>query len=247
MRRVQQLVLLGELDSVYQSLTWNGHRGGFAGFVQADYESVQGFHLMVTGETMNRRAEGEPTSFDGWLSAVPWFAVARCRPAARRHLHERGERIGDGGAGRFARAVTTSGWPDFHVFPVRRAMRSTGEEISERESLTTTGNVVGAPRSSATAWSSTVSASMIFPAAVDKDLSLPAMWVEKTVASPQGCLLCHKIQAGGSGTTNAFGGELKQNGAMAENVASLQGALLAVAASDPLAISDIKAGTNPNR
>jgi hypothetical protein len=91
-----------------------------------------------------------------------------------------------------------------------------------------------------------VSASMIFPAAVDKDLSLPAMWVEKTVASPQGCLLCHKIQAGGSGTTNAFGGELKQNGAMAENVASLQGALLAVAASDPLAISDIKAGTNPN-
>jgi hypothetical protein len=91
-----------------------------------------------------------------------------------------------------------------------------------------------------------VSASMIFPAAVDKDLSLPALWVENTVASPQGCLLCHKIQAGGLGTTNAFGGELKQNGATAENIASLQGALLAVAASDPLAISDIKAGTNPN-
>jgi hypothetical protein len=71
---VQQLVLLGELDSVYQSLTWNGHRGGFAGFVQADYESIQGFHLMLTGETMNGGAGGEPTSYDGWLSAV-WFCL----------------------------------------------------------------------------------------------------------------------------------------------------------------------------
>jgi hypothetical protein len=71
---LQQLVLLGEFDSVYQSLTWNGHRGGFAGFVQADYESAQGFHIMVTGETMNSGAAGEPTSFDGWLSAV-WFCL----------------------------------------------------------------------------------------------------------------------------------------------------------------------------
>jgi hypothetical protein len=70
----QQIVLLGEFDSVYQSLTWNGHRGGFAGFVQADYESVQGFHLMLTGETMNSGAVGDPGSFDGWLSAV-WFCL----------------------------------------------------------------------------------------------------------------------------------------------------------------------------
>jgi len=71
---VQQLVLLGELDSVYQSLTWNGHRGGFAAFVQADYESVQGFHLMLTGEAKNGGAVGEPGSYDGWLSAV-WFCL----------------------------------------------------------------------------------------------------------------------------------------------------------------------------
>jgi hypothetical protein len=71
---VQQLALLGEIDSVYQSLTWNGHRGGFAAFLQADYESVQGFHLMLTGETKNTGSEGEPTSFDGWLSAV-WFCL----------------------------------------------------------------------------------------------------------------------------------------------------------------------------
>jgi hypothetical protein len=68
----EPLVLFAEIDSNYQSLTWNGHRGGFAGFVQADYEPTQGFHVMVTTETMNGGAAGEPTSFDGWLSAV-WF------------------------------------------------------------------------------------------------------------------------------------------------------------------------------
>jgi hypothetical protein len=69
---VQPLVLLAEFDSVYQSLTWNGHRGGYAGFIQADYEPAQGFHVMLTGETMNSGAAGEPASFDGWLSGV-WF------------------------------------------------------------------------------------------------------------------------------------------------------------------------------
>jgi hypothetical protein len=96
------------------------------------------------------------------------------------------------------------------------------------------------------ALSSTAIASPSFPQHVDTDLTLPAMWVEKTVARPDGCLLCHLSEMGGFMTNNAFGLELKQNGAMAGNVASLQGALLAVAASDPLAISDIKAGTNPN-
>lgn len=71
---VQSLVFLGEADSVYQSLTWNGHRGGYAAFMQVDYESVQGLHFMVTGEAMNSGASGEPSSFDGWLSAV-WFCL----------------------------------------------------------------------------------------------------------------------------------------------------------------------------
>jgi hypothetical protein len=69
---VQPLVFLAEADSVYQSLTWNGHRGGYAGFVQADYEPTQGFHVMVTSEIMNGGSAGEPASYDGWLSAV-WF------------------------------------------------------------------------------------------------------------------------------------------------------------------------------
>jgi hypothetical protein len=71
---VQPLVFLAEADSIYQSLTWNGHRGGFASFAQADYEPTQGFHVMLTGEWMNGGSAGEPDSFDGWFSAV-WFAL----------------------------------------------------------------------------------------------------------------------------------------------------------------------------
>ena len=52
---VQPLVLLAEADSVYQSLTWNGHRGGYAAFVQADYEPTQGFHVMVDRRDHERR------------------------------------------------------------------------------------------------------------------------------------------------------------------------------------------------
>jgi hypothetical protein len=68
----EQLVLLAEADSVYQSLTWNGHRGGYAGFVQADAEPAQGIHLMLTGEAMNNGSVGEPASYAGWFSVV-WF------------------------------------------------------------------------------------------------------------------------------------------------------------------------------
>jgi hypothetical protein len=71
---VGPLVLLAEADSVYQSLTWNGHRGGYAGFIQADYEPIQGFHVMLTGEAMNSGQSGEPPSGDLWFSAV-WFCL----------------------------------------------------------------------------------------------------------------------------------------------------------------------------
>jgi hypothetical protein len=67
-----ELVLLAEADSVYQSLTWHGHRGGFATFVQADIEPTQGVHVMLTGEAMNGGTKGESPSYGGWLSMV-WF------------------------------------------------------------------------------------------------------------------------------------------------------------------------------
>jgi hypothetical protein len=69
-----QLVLMAEIDWVYQSLTWNGHRGGYAGFLQADIEPVQGVHFMVTGESMDGGSAGEPSSFGAWLSGVWFFA-----------------------------------------------------------------------------------------------------------------------------------------------------------------------------
>ncbi len=69
---VEQLVLLAEMDSVYQSLTWHGHRGGYAGFLQADIEPAQGIHLMATGEVMNSGSVGEPASYSAWFSAA-WF------------------------------------------------------------------------------------------------------------------------------------------------------------------------------
>jgi hypothetical protein len=71
---VQALVLMAEFDGVFQSLTWHGHRDGYAGFIQADYEPVQGFHFMLTSEAMNSGQSGEPSSFDGWVSAVWFFA-----------------------------------------------------------------------------------------------------------------------------------------------------------------------------
>jgi hypothetical protein len=69
---VRELVILAEADGVFQSLTWHGHRDGYAAFAQADYEPIQGFHVMLTGEAMNSGQSGEPASFDGWFSAV-WF------------------------------------------------------------------------------------------------------------------------------------------------------------------------------
>jgi hypothetical protein len=89
-------------------------------------------------------------------------------------------------------------------------------------------------------------ASASFPATVDTDLKLPAGWVEKSVAPPDGCLLCHQTEMGGYLTNNAFGLEMKRNGAMGTDPGSVAGALSALEVSDPLGISDIRMGTNPN-
>jgi hypothetical protein len=66
------LVLLAEADYVYQSLNWNGHRGGIAALLQADWEATRGAHLMLTGEAMNGGSYQEPSSYGAHVSAV-WF------------------------------------------------------------------------------------------------------------------------------------------------------------------------------
>jgi hypothetical protein len=109
----QALVLLGEEDWVYQSLTLNGHRSGYAGFLQADYESVQGLHLMATGEVMNGGASGEPTSFDAWLSAV-WFFLPHVDVRFDGIYSSLG--IPPGGGQPASRANVTTWLLQFHVF-----------------------------------------------------------------------------------------------------------------------------------
>jgi hypothetical protein len=110
---VRELVFLGEIDSVYQSLTWNGHRGGFAGFAQVDYEPAQGIHVMLTGEAMNSGTAGEPDSGDLWFSGV-WFFLP--------HMDLRVDTIYSavgvpGGAGAPASHSNVTTWlAQFHVF-----------------------------------------------------------------------------------------------------------------------------------
>jgi hypothetical protein len=89
--------------------------------------------------------------------------------------------------------------------------------------------------------------SVIFPPVVDTDLHLSgSATIEKAVAPPDGCLLCHLTEQGGLGTNNRFGLEMLHSGAVAEETATIAPALDAIQASDPLAISDIKMGINPN-
>jgi hypothetical protein len=109
----EPIVFLAEADWVYQSLTWNGHRGGYAAFVQADYEPTQGFHVMLTGESMNGGTKDEPSSFDGWLSAV-WFFL----PHADLRLDGIYSKVGipPTGSGPSGYTNVTTWLAQFHVF-----------------------------------------------------------------------------------------------------------------------------------
>ena len=69
---LEQLVILAEGDSVYQSLSGTADHNGYATFAQVDAEPLQGLHVMATGELMNSGGVSEPASYSGWLSAV-WF------------------------------------------------------------------------------------------------------------------------------------------------------------------------------
>ena len=49
-------------------------RKGFASFLQADVEFVQGMHLIGTGEVRNTGVRSPPASWGGWLSYAWFFA-----------------------------------------------------------------------------------------------------------------------------------------------------------------------------
>lgn len=77
-----QLSFLGEADALFRSYA----SAGYVGFLQADYEPIQGLHLMLTGEVVDTGLDvaqadepppvaapgyGEPR-FGGWVS-IDWF------------------------------------------------------------------------------------------------------------------------------------------------------------------------------
>jgi hypothetical protein len=98
-----------------------------------------------------------------------------------------------------------------------------------------------------TAWSTHAAASMTFPPIVDQHLKLTgAQTIERAVAPPDGCLLCHTTEKGGPGTNNAFGALLRQHGAVGGVPSTVAPALDAVEMDDPHAIDDIIMGINPN-
>jgi hypothetical protein len=71
---IEPLIFIGEFDWTYHSLTWNGHRSGFAAYLQGDYEMLRGVHFMLTGESKNDGRPDEPPSFGGWISGAWFFA-----------------------------------------------------------------------------------------------------------------------------------------------------------------------------
>ena len=97
------------------------------------------------------------------------------------------------------------------------------------------------------AWSTPAVASPSFPATVDQDLMLTgSKTIEMGAAPPDGCLLCHTTEAGGLGTNNQFGTLMLQDGATAEEPATVGPALNEISTHEPRAITDIIMGINPN-
>jgi hypothetical protein len=70
----EPLVFLGELDYSLESSRYVQRKKGLVGFLQADLELVQGFHLLATGELSNVGQGGPPLSWGAWLSYA-WFPL----------------------------------------------------------------------------------------------------------------------------------------------------------------------------
>lgn len=71
----EPLVLLTEWDYALESPRWGQWRQGVVGYLQADYEPTQGFHLFLTGEMNNFGRESTPFAYGAWLSPAWFFAT----------------------------------------------------------------------------------------------------------------------------------------------------------------------------
>jgi hypothetical protein len=71
---VEMLALMGELDLTVKQSPNTLDKLGHASWLQADFEVVQGLHLMLTGETVSRGNTGEGVGVGGW-AGVAWYAL----------------------------------------------------------------------------------------------------------------------------------------------------------------------------
>jgi hypothetical protein len=97
---------------------------------------------------------------------------------------------------------------------------------------------------------STASALQNYPGLVDTALGSQTMVVEKQIAPPMGCQLCHTSPIGGTTTLSAFGNVMvSQYGfpdvGVSEN-ALAQAALAKLEATEPKLWKDMQAGIDPN-
>jgi hypothetical protein len=72
---VSPLALLAEADV----LLWAGQEThvGYGTFAQADWELMQGLHVMVTAESAHRGVDQHGPAFGAWLSAA-WYFFSHC-------------------------------------------------------------------------------------------------------------------------------------------------------------------------
>lgn len=69
---VRPLVFLAEWDFLVNQVTDAKDQFGYAGMLQADYEPLQGLHILATGETYRSGSAMEGLSWSGWFG-VNWF------------------------------------------------------------------------------------------------------------------------------------------------------------------------------
>jgi hypothetical protein len=70
----EPLVLLGEWDYVFESSRDQYRNRGNVAYLQADWEPLQGIHVLATGELSRVGRKERYTSYGGWLSYAWFFA-----------------------------------------------------------------------------------------------------------------------------------------------------------------------------
>jgi hypothetical protein len=70
----QPLVLLTEWDYLFESSRGSYYKRGLVSYLQADWEPIQGMHLLATGEANKIGVRDRQWSYGGWLSYA-WYCA----------------------------------------------------------------------------------------------------------------------------------------------------------------------------